>query len=270
MKNLLGKRSGDRDLDVAREIAVPKCRNFVGDMICWISKNFRPRGRSSYLLDSIAGGSARAASLGVVEAVASLAAAVSMSQFRGIFGRNFGLVIAGKFTFWITFLDYYDVPYKVVEVNPFSKKEIKWWSEYKKVPILVVDGEQLVDSSAIIDQLSHKALLDKNASSVSEDDEETKWRRWVDNHLVHVLFIISMKSLASSVLNKQISTLIEDFHWHFLVVRFRGSKPNLADLAVFGVLRRPIRYLRSGKDMVENTRIGVSGTPNGEHCWRLL
>ncbi|KAG6587689.1 Prostaglandin E synthase 2, partial [Cucurbita argyrosperma subsp. sororia] len=135
----------------------------------------------------------------------------------------------------------------------------------------------LVDSSAIIDQLSHKALLDKNASSVSEDDEETKWRRWVDNHLVHVLFIISMKSLASSVLNKQISTLIEDFHWHFLVVRFTlyeaaetwvdaldgrdslgGSKPNLADLAVFGVLRRPIRYLRSGKDMVENTRIGVN------------
>lgn len=34
-----------------------------------------------------------------------------------------------------------------------------------------------------------------------------------------------------------------------------GSKPNLADLAVYGVLR-PIRYLRSGKDMVEHTRIG--------------
>jgi len=34
-----------------------------------------------------------------------------------------------------------------------------------------------------------------------------------------------------------------------------GSKPNLADLAVFGVLR-PVRYLRSGKDMVENTQIG--------------
>lgn len=44
------------------------------------------------------------------------------------------------------FLDYYDVPYKVVEVNPLSKKEIKW-SDYKKVPILMVDGEQLVDSS---------------------------------------------------------------------------------------------------------------------------
>ena len=44
------------------------------------------------------------------------------------------------------FLDYYDIPYKVVEVNPLSKKEIKW-SDYKKVPILMVNDEQLVDSS---------------------------------------------------------------------------------------------------------------------------
>lgn len=34
-----------------------------------------------------------------------------------------------------------------------------------------------------------------------------------------------------------------------------GPNPNLADLAVFGVLR-PIRYLQSGKDMVEHTSIG--------------
>ena len=44
------------------------------------------------------------------------------------------------------FLDYHDIPYKVVEVNPMNKKEIKW-SDYKKVPILMVDGEQMVDSS---------------------------------------------------------------------------------------------------------------------------
>ncbi|XP_031281941.1 prostaglandin E synthase 2-like [Pistacia vera] len=84
------------------------------------------------------------------------------------------------------FLDYYDIPYKVVEVNPLSKKEIKW-SDYKKVPILMVDGEQLVDSSAIIDKLGHKIIPEKMAVSASEDDEETNWRRWVDNHLVHVL-----------------------------------------------------------------------------------
>eukprot|EP00897_Mesotaenium_endlicherianum_P005323 jgi/Mesen1/4819/ME000243S04001 len=33
-----------------------------------------------------------------------------------------------------------------------------------------------------------------------------------------------------------------------------GDKPNLADLAVFGVLR-PIRYMRAGRDLMENTSI---------------
>ncbi|XVF53783.1 hypothetical protein PTKIN_Ptkin05aG0126500 [Pterospermum kingtungense] len=84
------------------------------------------------------------------------------------------------------FLDYYDIPYTVVEVNPINKKEIKW-SDYKKVPILMVDGQQLVDSSAIIDKLGEKILLEKKIDSVADEDEETKWRRWVDNHLVHVL-----------------------------------------------------------------------------------
>lgn len=34
-----------------------------------------------------------------------------------------------------------------------------------------------------------------------------------------------------------------------------GSKPNLADLAVFGVLR-PIRNLDTGRDMIASTKIG--------------
>ncbi|XP_047179561.1 prostaglandin E synthase 2-like [Vigna umbellata] len=50
----------------------------------------------------------------------------------------------------------------------------------------MVDGEQLNDSSAIIDKLGLKILSKKIPESTSED-EETKWRRWVDNHLVHVL-----------------------------------------------------------------------------------
>jgi len=46
------------------------------------------------------------------------------------------------------FLDYHGIQYKVVEVNPMNKKEINW-SHYKKVPIVTVDGEQLVDSSGL-------------------------------------------------------------------------------------------------------------------------
>ncbi|XP_058722529.1 uncharacterized protein LOC131594424 [Vicia villosa] len=196
------------------------------------------------------------------------------------------------------FLDYYDIPYKVVEVNPLSKKEIKW-SEYQKVPIIMVDGEQLNDSSAIIDKLGEKILSKKKADSTSEDDEETKWRRWVDNHLVHVLspniyrntsealesfdyitsngnfsfmekisvkyagaaamYFVSKKLKKKYNITDERAALYESAETWVDALNGReflgGSKPNFADLAVFGVLR-PIRYLRSGKDMVEHTRIG--------------
>lgn len=196
------------------------------------------------------------------------------------------------------FLDYYDVPYKVVEVNPFGKKEIKW-SEYKKVPILVVDGEPLVDSSAIIDQMGNKLMPAKASSAGSTDDEETKWRRWVDDHLVHMLspniyrntsealesfeyianngnfsftekytvkyagaaamYFVSKKLKKKYNITDERAALYDAAETWVDALDGRdflgGSKPNLADLAVFGVLR-PIRYLRSGKDMVEHTRIG--------------
>ncbi|XP_010920100.1 uncharacterized protein [Elaeis guineensis] len=192
------------------------------------------------------------------------------------------------------FLDYYDIPYKIVEVNPLSKKEIKW-SDYKKVPILVVDGEQLVDSSDIINKLSHRLHPDNSAV----DEEEAKWRRWVDEHLVHVLspniyrttsealesfdyiakhgnfstterftakyagaaimYIISKKLKKKHNITDERAALYEAAETWTKALNGRdflgGSQPNLADLAVFGVLR-PIRYLKAGRDMVENTQIG--------------
>lgn len=63
-----------------------------------------------------------------------------------MYGLTFSSLVFRCFLLFPAFLDYYDIPYKVVEVNPINKKEIKW-SDYKKVPILVVDGEQMVDSS---------------------------------------------------------------------------------------------------------------------------
>ena len=41
-----------------------------------------------------------------------------------------------------TFLDYYGLKYDIVEVNPFSRKEIKF-SEYRKVPILKAESHQV-------------------------------------------------------------------------------------------------------------------------------
>ena len=47
------------------------------------------------------------------------------------------------------------VPYRVVEVNPLYKGELAW-SEYKKVPVVTVAGEQLNDSTHIMVTLSNR------------------------------------------------------------------------------------------------------------------
>ncbi|KAK4390819.1 protein FREE1 [Sesamum angolense] len=182
------------------------------------------------------------------------------------------------------FLDYYDIPYKVVEVNPISKKEIKW-SDYKKVPILMVDGEQMVDSSDIIDKLTRKIHPSGAIDSVAED-EEKKWRGLgsitTDHELVDyvsfpqsnfsfteriaakyagaaAMYFVSRKLKKKYNITDERAALYEAAETWVDALKGRdflgGTKPNLADLAVYGVLR-PIRYLKSGRDMVENTRIG--------------
>ena len=98
-------------------------------------------------------------------------------------------------------------------MNPLTKAELKW-SEYKKVPVIVLDGsEQVNDSSLIISRLaaellavqpadksSKKASLsslfsgggkksaDKAAAAVGSEEEE-KWRRWVDERFVRVITV---------------------------------------------------------------------------------
>lgn len=196
------------------------------------------------------------------------------------------------------YLDYHHLPYKIVEVNPISKKEIKW-SDYKKVPILMVDGKQLNDSSAIINQLDSQIHPNKGRLPTDAEEEE-KWRRWVDEHLVHVLspniyrsvsealesfdyittngnfttlerltgkyvgaaamYFVSKKLKKKHNITDERASLYEAANTWVEALNNRlfmgGSKPNLADLAVFGVLR-PIRYLQSGRDMVANTNIGA-------------
>ncbi|CAI5528637.1 unnamed protein product [Closterium sp. Naga37s-1] len=258
------------------------------------------------------------------------------------------------------FLDYYDIPYRVVEVNPVGKKELKW-SPYKKVPVLVVNGESLVDSSAIISEL-HRRLNPSKATNIpaasaavsaaasaaaasapgayasaigggsgssaggtsssggsgvaevvghvgergvaegqaeEELDEETRWRRWVDGHLVHLLSPNIYRSPSEALeAFDYIATNGNFSAWERMMARYFGAgamyvigkklkkkhgiadertdlykaadewvaalgdrkflggeTPNLADLAVFGVLR-PIRHLTAGRDMVANSSIG--------------
>ncbi|KAK4536185.1 hypothetical protein CDCA_CDCA07G2210 [Cyanidium caldarium] len=76
------------------------------------------------------------------------------------------------------YLDYRQIPYRVVEVNPLSKGELKF-STYKKVPVLVVNAVQLNDSGEIIRQLERIAVPDARYNE--------QWFRWIDDWFVHTL-----------------------------------------------------------------------------------
>jgi microsomal prostaglandin-E synthase 2 len=200
------------------------------------------------------------------------------------------------------FLDYHKLPYRVVEVNPLTKAELKW-SEYKKVPVVLLDDkEQVNDSSAIISRLDaeiktvrdeEKArerksgrLFANRRSSVDapyvKDEEEERWRRWVDERFVRVITVNIYRTARESWQTFDYITDHGNFTWFqreaariagstmmwSLSSRLKkkyeiegdvrealfacaddwvaaignrkflgGDAPNLADLAVFGVIR---------------------------------
>lgn len=75
------------------------------------------------------------------------------------------------------YLDYHGIAYRVVEVDPLKKKELSELdSDYKKVPIAVINGQQVNGSGAIIAALSG-----------DEPAMESRWVRWVDDELIRLL-----------------------------------------------------------------------------------
>lgn len=56
------------------------------------------------------------------------------------------------------------IPYRTVEVSPLTKKELKW-SEHRKVPVAVLDGDIVQDSSLIISRLAAELEAEQSSSS---------------------------------------------------------------------------------------------------------
>eukprot|EP00754_Rhynchopus_humris_P042875 Rhum_TRINITY_DN2815_c0_g2::Rhum_TRINITY_DN2815_c0_g2_i1::g.8496::m.8496/K05309/PTGES2; microsomal prostaglandin-E synthase 2 len=54
------------------------------------------------------------------------------------------------------YLDFHGIPYSTTDVSYVSKKEILWSSDYKCLPIALVGGEQVNDSSVILRALAKK------------------------------------------------------------------------------------------------------------------
>ena len=98
------------------------------------------------------------------------------------------------------YLDAARVPYVLVEVDPLLKRELAWWPEYQKVPLAVVNGVVVTDSSRIIDTVD--ALLRSRGGSRKQElplaalaplssasATEATRRAWVDDVLVKLLTV---------------------------------------------------------------------------------
>jgi microsomal prostaglandin-E synthase 2 len=59
------------------------------------------------------------------------------------------------------------LPYSTIEVNPLTKGELRW-SSYRKVPVVQMGEEVLVDSSAIISRLAAELQPGSSSSSSSK------------------------------------------------------------------------------------------------------
>ncbi|WIA12733.1 hypothetical protein OEZ85_006371 [Tetradesmus obliquus] len=219
------------------------------------------------------------------------------------------------------FLDYHKVPYSTVEVNPLTKGELRW-SSYRKVPVVQMGDEVLVDSSAIISRLAAELQASSSSSdgsnkgskswfsgksssiggsdSSSSAEEERRWRQWVDERFVKVMTANIYRTWDESW--NTFSYMTQQSHWNWAVqqsVRLAGAvlmwkvgqgmpkkyniegdlrealyadansfvaavgnrqflggqQPNLADLAVFGVLQA-IRGTDTYNDVVMHSEIG--------------
>lgn len=79
------------------------------------------------------------------------------------------------------FLDYYGVPYSVVEVNPVFRKEVKEF-EYKKLPFIVVDGLQVSWRKWVMPAKVFQSCL--AAASAAERTWEQDWRQLLQSSCV--------------------------------------------------------------------------------------
>lgn len=206
------------------------------------------------------------------------------------------------------FLDYNRIPYRSVEVNPVTKKEIAW-SSYKKVPQALIGGEAVHGSGDIIMALLPRERAAPTASRWSFgkaapparpiEGEELKYFTWVDTVLVHVITANIYSSLRSSFevfdyiaqenfgpVDRAVIRAVGPVAMYF-VAKYKikkqhniqderealgrcvaewaaavgerpfhgGRQPDLADIAVFGVLRS-IETLGTMQHVRENTRAG--------------
>ena len=95
-------------------------------------------------------------------------------------------------------LDYANVPYEAVEVNPLSKAEIKWSKDYRKVPI-ARQGDQvwkgsdaITDGILSLDFVKNSLMKKWQGSDMTlhdfRNDESKSWVSFTNDKLAALLY----------------------------------------------------------------------------------
>lgn len=85
------------------------------------------------------------------------------------------------------FLDYNKVKYDTIEVNPTTKKEIKF-SNYSKVPVVTLNDEVLVDSMKIIEHMKNTIFQNQSNVQTLWTEDTEKWILWSELKLAVLLY----------------------------------------------------------------------------------
>jgi len=121
------------------------------------------------------------------------------------------------------FMDYHRLSYEVVEVNPMNKNELKF-SEYKKVPVVLMDSEQLNDSSVIIQRLGEVLAKREGAQLTAIGDNATpggaspeklqELSVWAEKNLVPALTCSIYRTPSESMQAMQYIISHPGFSWY--------------------------------------------------------
>ena len=83
-------------------------------------------------------------------------------------------------------LDYLQIDYKTIEVDPLTKTELSFSKEYKKVPVAIVNDVVIGDSNKIIKEILASIHNDQKKSFVTDDTDE--WIEWSEKKLAVMLY----------------------------------------------------------------------------------
>jgi len=85
-------------------------------------------------------------------------------------------------------MQYANLDYEAVEVNPLTKAELKPWSgDYKKVPIAIIDEKQVNGSEDILNSLFNSPFVGKELN-----------KRWSSNETSEVMTLQQFKDSANA------------------------------------------------------------------------